>query len=158
MDDPSTTAASRRLAPLVGEWSVEATFSFMPAPVGGRLTFAWELGGQFLVERSTVDIPEAPDSVALLTVAEGGDGHEFVQHYFDSRGVVRTYRMTLREGEWTLLRDRADFSPLAFAQRYTGTFSADGSTITGRWEQSHDGGATWEHDFDLVYRKVTASR
>lgn len=157
MDDPITTGALRRLEPFVGEWTVEATFSFTPKPVGGRLSFAWELGGRFLVERSTVDLPEAPDSVALLSVAEAGNGHEFVQHYFDSRGVVRTYRMTLREGEWTLLRDRPDFTPPAFAQRYTGTFSPDGQTITGRWEQSHDGATTWEHDFDLVYRKITGS-
>ena len=62
--------------------------------------------------------------------------------------------MTLREGVWTLLRDRPDFTPLAFAQRFTGTFGADGRTITGRWETSDDGGATWAHDFDLTYRKI----
>ena len=33
-------------------------------------------------------------------------------------------------------------------------FSADGGTISGRWETSQDG-STWEHDFDLTYRKVT---
>lgn len=155
MDD-TTRAALQRLEPFVGEWSVEATFApeLSPAPVGGRLVFAWELGGRFLAERSSVDLPEAPDSVALVSVAHGGDGHEYVQHYFDARGVVRTYRMRLHDGTWTRLRTEADFTPLDFAQRYTGAFSADGQTITGRWEQSHDGGTTWEHDFHLVHRRV----
>lgn len=48
---------------------------------------------------------------------------------------------------------KADFSPLDFSQRFTGTFSDDGRTIQGRWETCHDG-STWEHDFDLVYRRV----
>jgi len=154
MDDAIRTAALARLQPFVGEWVIEARFSFTSGPINGHRTFAWELGGQFLTERSTTDHPAAPDSVALVSVAESGDGHEYVQHYFDSRGVVRVYRMTLREGEWTLVRDRADFTPISFAQRYTGAFSADGLRIAGSWEMSHDGGRTWEHDFDLTYRRV----
>jgi hypothetical protein len=150
MDASTRSAALERLAPLVGEWITEAAFSFSPEPVGGRRVFAWELGGQFLLERSSVDHPDAPDSIALISV----DGDGYVQHYFDARGVVRTYRMTLRDNVWTLVRDRPDFTPLDFAQRYSGTFGADGQTITGRWETSHDGGATWEHDFDLDYRRT----
>ena len=46
-----------------------------------------------------------------------------------------------------------DFSPLDFAQRFTGTFSDDGQTIAGDWEIAHDG-STWEHDFDLTYVRV----
>jgi hypothetical protein len=38
-------------------------------------------------------------------------------------------------------------------QRFTGEFSGDGRTISGRWETSQDG-STWEHDFDLIYRRV----
>jgi hypothetical protein len=155
VDDATRAAALARLEPLVGDWSIEARFASSPEPTRGQLSFAWELGGQFLIERSTVDHPEAPDSIALVSVAETGDGHEYVQHYFDSRGVVRTYRMALRDGEWTLVRDRPDFTPLSFAQRFTGTFAADGRTIAGRWETSHDGGGTCEHDFDLTYRKAS---
>jgi hypothetical protein len=62
--------------------------------------------------------------------------------------------MTFRDGVWTLLRDAPDFTPLNFWQRFTGELSADGGTIRGRWETSQDG-STWEHDFDLTYRKVT---
>jgi hypothetical protein len=151
MDVSQRTAALTRLEPLVGDWTIEAIFSFAPEPTPGRVTFEWELGGQFLLERSSAEHPDAPSGLMMIAVAEDGDG--YVQHYFDSRGVVRTYRMTLRDGVWTLLRDRPDFTPLDFAQRYTGTFDADERTITGQWETSHDGGTTWEHDFALNYRR-----
>jgi hypothetical protein len=78
----------------------------------------------------------------------------YVQHYFDSRGVARTYAMTFNDGVWDLLRDAADFSPLDFSQRFSGTFSADGRTIEGEWQTSPDGSA-WERDFGLTYRKIT---
>jgi NAD(P)-dependent dehydrogenase (short-subunit alcohol dehydrogenase family) len=71
----------------------------------------------------------------------------------DARGLARVYAMTFSDGRWTLLRDAPDFTPLAFPQRFTGEFSADGRTISGRWERSGDG-TSWQHDFDLVYTKV----
>jgi hypothetical protein len=45
---------------------------------------------------------------------------------------------------------------IAFVQRFSGTFSADGNTITFRLEKSSDG-VHWEHDFDLTYTKVEAN-
>jgi hypothetical protein len=61
--------------------------------------------------------------------------------------------MTLDDAGWKLWRDAPDFSPLAFAQRYSGTFSDDGRTIAGSWEMCRDG-ETWAHDFDLTHTKV----
>jgi hypothetical protein len=48
------------------------------------------------------------------------------------------------------LRDA--LAPLDFSQRFTGTFSADGTTIVGGWEICHDA-TTWEHDFNLTYAR-----
>ncbi len=59
------------------------------------------------------------------------------------------------DGRWTLLRDKPDFSPLNFTQRFHGTFSADGNTIDGRWDTSGDGGETWELNFNVVYTCLT---
>jgi hypothetical protein len=61
--------------------------------------------------------------------------------------------MSFSDGEWKLWRESADFSPLDFSQRFTGTFSEDHQTIAGRWERSVDG-SSWEHDFNLVYAKA----
>jgi hypothetical protein len=148
-DEAARHPMLERLDAFVGEWSTEAPF----APgVTGRTVFEWVLGGQFLMERSEVpDVPEAPDGIAIVGVHR--DGEAYTQHYFDSRGVARVYAMTFRDGVWTLVRDAPDFTPLDFWQRFTGQFSSDGRTISGRWEISSDG-STWEHDFDLTYRKL----
>jgi hypothetical protein len=140
------------LEPFIGEWSIEAKFpNAPPTDTPGRVVFEWMPGGKFLVERWEVPHPEAPDGIAII--GPDGDGEGYLQHYFDSRGVARVYRMSFSEGVWKLWRDSADFSPLDFSQRYEGTFSDDGKTIAGAWEICHDG-KTWEHDFDLTYAKV----
>jgi hypothetical protein len=140
-----------RLNPFVGEWDLEVS---LPSPddVRARAVFEWALDGRFLLQRTEISIPEAPDTISLIGVDPRGDG--LSQHYFDSRGVIRIYAMTFEDGVWTLQRDAPDFSDLTFLQRYTGTFSDDGDTIDGRWETSHDEGATWEKDFDIAYRRV----
>jgi hypothetical protein len=141
-----------RLAPFLGEWSLEARFpGAPPSDLRGRVVFEEILGGPFLAERSEVPHPDAPDGFKIVAPDPGGDA--YTQHYFDSRGVVRLYAMTFADGAWMLLREKPDFSPLSFSQRFTGRFSDDGETIDGRWEQSTDG-APWELDFELIYTRV----
>jgi hypothetical protein len=135
---------------LVGAWDVEASFAAMPEPGRGWMTVEWELGGAFLRQRSGADHPDVPEALSLIAPNAGGG---YTQHYFDSRGVVRVYEMTLEDGVWTLLRAKPDFTPLDFAQRYVGRISDDGNTIDGRWETSKDGGSTWELDFELIYTR-----
>jgi hypothetical protein len=145
--------AMQALEPFVGEWSIQVPFGDTPsADAGARVTFEWLPGKRFLVERWTIPAPEAPDGIAIIGPDPEREG-DYLQHYFDTRGVARVYRMRFRDGVWSMERDTADFSPLDFAQRYTGTFSDDGRSITGAWEIAHDG-TTWEHDFDLTYTKL----
>ena len=96
-------------------------------------------------------MPEAPDGIAIIGADPAREGG-FLQHYFDARGVARVYRMSFADGMWKLWREEPDFSPLDFAQRFTGTFGGDGRTIAGAWEIRH-GGTTWEHDFALTYTR-----
>jgi hypothetical protein len=153
MDQVARDVALRRLDAFVGEWTLEAVFPNNPAEVlrGGRSAFEWMKGGQLLVQRTEAPAPEAPDSIAIIAVDR--DQGEYTQHYFDSRGVVRLYAMTLSDNVWTLVRDSPDFSPWDFAQRFTGTLTDDNTTIRGVWERSTDG-RTWEKDFDLTYRRI----
>jgi rhodanese-related sulfurtransferase len=138
---------------LVGEWSMTARFEHLPAAEGdARVVFEWLPGEQFLVQRWSVPVPEAPDGIAIIGSDPAGEGR-YLQHYFDSRGVARVYRMTLAGNVWTLWRDEPDFSPLDFRQRYVGTIGDDETSITGAWEICHDG-VTWEHDFELSYTKI----
>jgi hypothetical protein len=152
MQPDATKPMTERLAPLVGEWSLEARFpQLQTTDVRGWTVFEWMPGKQFLVQRFEVQHPEAPDGIAIIGVDRGKG--LYLQHYFDSRGVARVYEMSFDNGVWRLWRTSADFTPLDFSQRFTGTFSKDARTITGRWEISHDG-TSWEHDFDLTYTKV----
>jgi hypothetical protein len=147
MSESTNPVAREGLEVLVGEWTMEAgPPGGPPWPGGGRVTFEWLDGVPVLVERWHVDLPEAPDGVAVI----GCDGlnETYYQLYTDERDVQRVYRMSLGDGIWKLCRDGEPFS-----QRFTGTFSEDGNTIAGRWEIAEDG-KTWKTDFDLIYTRV----
>jgi len=135
---------------LAGEWTQEVLVEGVPP---GRMVFQWAFNDRYLVQSIEIPKPEFPDSLAII--APNPDG-TYTQHYFDSRGVVRVYRMTLTDREWTLQRTAADFSPLDFFQRFIGTFSADGDTIDGRWEASADGGEHWKVDFPVRLTRAAA--
>ena len=147
-----------RLDVFVGEWVLEARFpGDSPAPSNAageapraRSWFEWALDRQFLLQRTETAIPEAPDSLAVVS-ADLITG-AYMQHYYDSRGVARLYSMSLADRVWTLTRESPDFTRLDFSQRFTGTFSADGNTISGVWEKRS--GGDWEHDFALTYRRA----
>ncbi|MEU6347925.1 hypothetical protein ABZ896_01195 [Streptomyces sp. NPDC047072] len=143
-------AALERLDVLVGEWVVEAEFPGAEA-VTGRAVFEWTLDGRFLVQRTAAPGP-VPDSMAI--VAAGAADGTYTQHYFDSRGVVRTYAMTFDGEVWQLLRERADFSPLDFRQRFVGRVEDGGDTIRGAWETGKVESGEWERDFGVSYRRI----
>lgn len=151
--------ALARLDVFVGEWVLEASFpgdqaAQSRAAADGltvRSRFEWTLERQFLLQRTEVPIPGPPDSLTIVTVDPETGAYK--QHYYDSRGVVRLYSMSLFDGVWTLTRESPDFTPLDFRQRFTGTFSNDGNVISGAWEKDV-GGCGWEHDFALIYRRV----
>ena len=155
-DDRS--AALERLGVFAGEWILDARFPGQ-LPLSEvteegpqvRSRFEWALDGQFLLQRTEVPVPGAPDSLNIIS-ADPATG-EYTQHYYDSRGVVRVYAMTLAGPVWTLTRESPDFSPLDFRQRFTATFSEDLNTIVGAWEKCFDG-ADWEHDFALTYHRA----
>lgn len=152
-EDPAIS----RLAALVGEWSMVPEFEGAPpADAGARVVFEWMRGARFLVERWELPIEplDAPAAGIAIIGADPESEGNFLQHYFDSRGVARVYKMSFSDGVWKLWRDSPDFSPLDSSQRYSGSFADDGETITGAWEISHDG-TTWEHDFYLTYNKVS---
>jgi hypothetical protein len=132
---------------LVGEWSMETAFPGAPAgDVRGKTAFQWGPGEAFLIQRWEVPHPAAPDGVAIVAADE--ESGALVQHYFDSRGVVRDYEMSVEDGVWTLLR----LAP-GFCQRFSGRFDTTGDRIDGAWEMSDDG-SEWRLDFDLIYTRV----
>jgi hypothetical protein len=149
MDGNGTAVAHERLGLLVGRWDVELTHPDLPEGHGrGTMQVEWGPGGRFIVQRSRPDDPRFPDSLCVVGWDE--DAGSYLQHYFDSRGVCRIFRMTLAPGTWRLERD----DDPDFHQRFVGTISPDNATIEGAWERSSDQGATWELDFPMSYRRA----
>ena len=139
------------LARFVGEWTMTAgPPGGPPWPGEARVRFDW-LDGAFLLQRWRIDAPGLPEGTPTSgTCVVGRDEAQgaYVQLYYDDRGVQRVYRMGLRDGAWTLEREGPPF-----AQRFRGTFSADGRTIAGRWEL-REPGQEWRTDFDVTYTRV----
>ena len=74
MDQPTAEQALSRLEPLVGEWTLEATWpDGEPWPGGGRVTFEWHASGAHLVERGTAELSEAPGNVSIIG-CDGANG------------------------------------------------------------------------------------
>ena len=142
--------------PLVGEWSLAAVPPGDERPaqltdIGARNTWEWLGDSGLLVQRWSVPVAEAPDGMAVI----GWDDERatYLQHYFDDRGVVRVYELSLKDGVLTLERTMPDYSPLHFSQRFVGTLADNGGAIDGAWYIAHDH-ETWEKDFDLIYSRV----
>src|SRR3984885_15906198 len=108
--------ALARLGVFVGEWVIEADFpgdqpTAEEGP-GGHSRFEWDLDRQYLLQRTEVPVPEAPDSLTIVS-ADPVTG-AYTQHYYDSRGTTRLYAMTLDDRGMTLTRDDPIFMPLVF--------------------------------------------
>ena len=152
MNQPTAERALQELEPFVGEWLFEAKWAATGEqwPGGGRVTFEWHDSRAHLVQRGTIDHPDAPNNISIIG-CDAASG-TYYQLYSDERVVCRVYSMTIGQGEWRLSRDGQPFS-----QRFTGRFSDDGNTISGRWEIAEEG-STYTPDFDLVLRKVSKNR
>ena len=147
MDQPTAENALKELEPLVGEWKLEATPPGGPPwPGEAGITFEWMEGAPFLIERSVVEMAEAPNATCVIGCDAAND--RYFQLYSDDRGVCRVYELSIGDGEWKIWREGEPF-----AQRFTGRFSEDGNRIDARWEATKDG-TNWETDFDLVFTRV----
>jgi len=147
MNQPTADQALNEMQPLVGEWALEAIApGGEPWPADARATIEWHHSGAHLVERTTIELPDAPDATKIMG-CDAANG-TYCQLYADDRGVCRAYEMSIGDGEWRLWRTGEPFS-----QRFIGRFEDDDNTIVGRWENAKDG-KNYETDFDLIYRKI----
>lgn len=143
--DFGEAAARKRLDMLVGEWNTKMSGA-PPLSSYGHTRIEWMTDAPLLFVRSTIELPEAPTNVSVIGC--DGKSDSYTMLYTDERDVQRIMKMTLDDaGTWTLSRDGEPFS-----QRFTGRFSEDKRTITGRWEMNRDG--EWQTDFEMVYTKV----
>ena len=129
---------------LIGTWATEATHPMLEGVVvSGSLTFEWLEGGRFVVQRIRQDHELFPDAICVIGAPEAGEG--LVMEYFDSRGVRRTYGITLTDGVLRMWRDHP-----GFAQRYAATIGDD--RFEGLWQVARTPG-DWQDDLRLVHRR-----
>ena len=128
---------------LIGTWDTQATHPMFDGAVPGTITFEWLEGGKFLVQRSRNDHELFPDAITVIGPPEAGDG--LVMEYFDSRGVRRTYGISLDDGELRIWRDDPEF-----AQRYAATLGPD--RFDGVWQLARTAG-DWQDDLKMSYRR-----
>jgi hypothetical protein len=131
------------LEALIGTWATEVTHPLFDGVVAGSTTFEWLEGGQFLVQRSHNDHDLFPDAISVVGRPEAGDG--LVMEYFDSRGVRRTYGISLDDGVLRIWRDDP-----TFAQRFTARLGGD--TSEGLWQVARTPG-DWQDDLKVSYRR-----
>lgn len=143
----SFTDLGRLGARLVGGWTTRSTHPLVPGTVVlGGTTFEWLTGRQFIVARSWTDHPDFPDAISII-----GDTDGLQLHWFDSRGVHRTYAVTVSDQGWEAIRHSPP-SPSDFSQRLPLSFADDGNTMFGTTQISHDD-ATWEDDLVITYQR-----
>jgi hypothetical protein len=134
------------LAPLdelIGTWATEATHPLFDGVVLGSTMFEWLDGRHFIIERSQNDHELFPDAISVIGAPEAGDG--LVMEYFDSRGVRRTYGVSLDDGVLRIWRDDPKF-----AQRFSATLGR--TSFEGRWQLARTPG-DWQDDLKVSYRR-----
>ena len=129
---------------LIGTWATEATHPMVDAVVPGIITFEWLEGGHFIVQRSHNEHELFPDAICVIGAPETGDG--LVMEYFDSRGVRRTYGISLDDGVLRMWRDAPGFD-----QRLTAKLAPD--VYEGEAEYAETPG-DWQHDMRVTYRRA----
>ena len=143
--------ALQPLEGLVGDWEMEiSNASFLPHPsdtAKGPISFEWLQDGAFLLMRMGDKPPGPPAAIWLISRDESIPN--YTVFYYDARSISRVYEMSFSENVWKMWREAP-----GFWQRYDGTLSNNGKTITAHWEKSSDG-TRWEHDFDVTYTKVS---
>jgi hypothetical protein len=125
---------------LLGTWDISLRHVSVPEPVAGRQRYERVLAEAFVLLSATYDHPDFPDALALLD--------ESRCHYFDVRGVTRTFDLEVDHSGWTMIRRDADFW-----QRSGASFTGP-DAMAGRGENSHDRGASWQDDFTISYTRA----
>ena len=110
----------------------------------GTTTYEWLEGRHFVVVRSHVDHELFPDAISIIGRPESGEG--LVLEWFDSRGVRRTYELSLENGVVRWWRDHPGFD-----QRCSGTLGPDEFEIVGERAEAP---GEWQADLSTTYRRA----
>jgi hypothetical protein len=128
---------------LIGTWTTEATHPMFEGSVPGSVTYEWLEGDKFVIQRSHNEHELFPDAICVIGHPEEGDG--LVMEYFDSRGVRRTYGISLEDGVLRVWRDHPEF-----AQRMAATLAPD--EFEAQYQLARTPG-DWQDDLHVIFRR-----
>src|SRR5262249_37903745 len=125
--------ALARLNVFVGKWITDGVIYASPSGPAYQLkavdTYEWLPGGYFLIHQ--VDGYMGEDEVkAIEIIGYDASTQNYTTHSYDNHGNISAYQANLLDRNWTILGK---------SERFTGMFSEDSKTLTGRWELSNDG-------------------
>lgn len=145
-----TTGTMRPFETIIGRWQTSGTVldedGKAVATIDGTDEYEWMPGGKWVVHR--VDVMMGDDHVhALELIGEyDAEAGTYAMRAFDGSGAYGTMTAHLdADGSWTFLGD---------GMRSTLRPSADGSSMTARWERQDDTGG-WIHWMDMRFVATT---
>jgi len=145
-NEPGTALAL--LDVFVGKWHTEGVIAGSPSGPAARLkavdTYEWLPGGFFLIHHVDGHMGEDPVK-AIEMIGYDASSRLYTTQSYDNQGNVNAYQANLQGREWTIS---------GRTERFTGAFSEDGNSLTGKWELS-DGGGNWAHWMDIKLTRIT---
>ena len=130
----------------VGKWSTEGQIHESPLCPAGKIqgtdTYEWFPGGFFLLHHVDVRMGEQQTKVVEI-IGYDTSGKTYPMHSFDNQGNHAVMQARVEGNTWTFIGE---------SMRFTGAFSTDGNTITGKWELFNDG--KWLHWMDVKLTKA----
>ena len=144
MTEPTKPAA---LAPFIGTWQTTGATRASAGESSHRIeavdTYEWMEGGYFILHRIESKKPTAFTGLEVIGADAGGG---YFLHHYDSNGARIVSKGEIAGREWRVV---------AKTERFTGTISEDGQTISGSWDRSTDG-KSWEPWMDITLRKTAS--
>ena len=131
---------------LIGTWSTEAKHRLVDEVVPGSATFEWLEGGHFVVLRAHNEHALFPNALCVIGRPESGEG--LVLEYFDSRGIRRTYEVSLEDGVLRWWRNAPGFEQRAYAE-----LGPDGFEFVAQLAETP---GEWQDDLRTIYRRRRA--
>jgi hypothetical protein len=145
---PKPDPALKRLDAFVGKWNTEGQIKESPFGPAGKIigtdTYEWLTGGFFLIHRVDVRMGDQTNE-SIEMIGYDALSNTYPMHSFDSQGNFIQMQARVTGDTWTFTGE---------AMRFTGVFSKDGNSISGKWEYKSDD-SDWHHWMDVKLMKAT---
>jgi hypothetical protein len=159
---PKPDPETQRLGALVGRWRSEGlVIADPPVPITGTDIYEWLPGGFFLVHHVDVVVGDQPVQ-ALEIIGEYDPATDaFACRAYDNEGSVTLMRARVDDrGVWRFTGG-GDVAQAALpepadtpgAVRSTLTLSADGDSMTAKWERTDDQ-SEWQPWMDMTFTRM----